>query len=229
MVVESVAQTVIYARVSTEEQSLEGQQQSAWDYATESLGVATSDIDVIRDKSTGTDTDRSGYRELLDRAAAGDLDRVIVREVSRIARNMRDLNDTIGQLVDDHDVTVHIIDAGLVVGEGDDDGVFDDRLVLQFLGIAAELEAKMTKQRTMAGLAAAQAAGKHTGRPPYGFDTDDEGYLIPNDNFDAARAVIDRIEAGESVRSTARHAGIARSTVRNITDRKDLYRETETA
>lgn len=223
-----MAQTVIYARVSTEEQSLEGQQQSAWDYATDTLGVATSDIDVIRDKSTGTDTDRSGYRDLLDRAAAGQVDRVIVREVSRIARNMRDLNDTIGQLVDDHDVTVHIIDAGLVVGEGDDDGVFDDRLVLQFLGIAAELEAKMTKQRTMAGLAAAQAAGKHTGRPPYGFDTDDEGYLIPNENFDTARAVIDRIEAGESVRSTARHAGIARSTVRSITDRKDLYRDAET-
>lgn len=222
-----MGETVIYARVSTEEQSLEGQQQSAWEYATDRLGVDADAISIIRDKSTGTDTDRSGYRDLLDRAAAGEIEQVVVREVSRIARNMRDLNDTIGQLVDDHDVTVHIIDAGLVVGDGDADGVFDDRLVLQFLGIAAELEAKMTKQRTMAGLAAAQAAGKHTGRPPYGFDTDDEGYLIPNENFDTARAVIDRIEAGESVRSTARHAGIARSTVRNITDRKDLYRGTE--
>lgn len=215
--------TAIYARVSTEEQSLEGQQKSAWDYATDTLGVDAAEIEVIRDKSTGTDTDRSGYRELLDRAADGEFEQVVVREVSRIARNMRDLNETIGQLVDDHDVTVHIIDAGLVIGDGDDDGVFDDRLVLQFLGIAASLEAKMTKQRTMAGLAAAQAAGKHTGRPPYGFDTDDEGYLVPNDYFYTALAVIERIEAGKSVRSTARHAGIARSTVRNIVDRKETY------
>ncbi|WP_256289929.1 recombinase family protein [Halobellus inordinatus] len=218
-----MSQTAIYARVSTEEQSLEGQQKSAWEYATETLGIEPASIEIIRDKSTGTNTDRSGYRDLLDRAADDEFERVIVREVSRIARNMRDLNETIGQLVDDHDVTVHIIDAGLVIGEGDDDGVFDDRLVLQFLGIAAELEAKMTKQRTIAGLAAAQAAGKHTGRPPYGFDTDSEGYLIPNENFYTALAVIERIEAGESVRSTARHADIARSTVRNIVDRKDVY------
>ena len=219
--------TAIYARVSTEEQSLEGQQKSAWEYATETLGVDPADVEVIRDKSTGTDTDRSGYRELLDRASDGEFDRVVVREVSRIARNMRDLNKTIGQLVDDYDVTVHIIDAGLVIGDADEDDVFgdvfDDRLVLQFLGIAATMEAKMTKQRTMAGLAAAEAAGKHTGRPPYGFDIDDEGCLVPNENFYTALAVIERIEAGESVRSTARHAGIARSTVRNIVDRKETY------
>lgn len=223
MVVETMSTTAIYARVSTEEQSLEGQKKSAWEYATDVLGAEKSDIIILEDKSTGTDTDRSGYRELLSRAESGDIDRVVVREVSRIARNMRDLNRTIGRLVDDQGVSVHIIDADLHIGEDADSGLVDDEMVLQLLGMAAELEAKLNKERTMAGLAAAEEAGKHTGRPPFGFDTDDEGYLIPNDNFDTALAVIDRVDEGESIRSTARHAAITRSTVRSIVDRREMY------
>lgn len=216
--------TAIYARVSTEEQSLEGQKKSAWEYATEDLDVDPSDIAILEDKSTGTNTDRSGYRELMERAEADQLDRVVVREVSRIARNMRDLNRTVGRLVDDHGVSIHIIDAGLHIGEDAGDQLVDDEIVLQLLGIAAELEAKLNKERTLAGLAAAQDAGKHTGRPPFGFDTDDDGYLVPNENFDKAIAVIERIEEeDESIRSTARYAGIARSTVRNVVDRKEHY------
>jgi DNA invertase Pin-like site-specific DNA recombinase len=219
-----MATTAIYARVSTPEQSLDGQKQSAWEYATETLGASPSNIVVLEDESTGTNTDRSGYRELMDRAESGEIDRVVVREVSRIARNMRDLNRTVGQLVDDCDVSVHIIDADLHIGEDTGDQLIDDEIVLQLLGIAAELEAKLNKERTMAGLAAAKEAGKHTGRPPFGFDVDDDGYLVPNEDFDTALAVIEKVEKeDESVRSTARHAGVARSTVRNIVDRQDLY------
>jgi len=219
-----MAATAIYARVSTDKQSLEGQKKSSWEYATEELGIEPADIVVLEDKSTGTDTDRSGYRELMTKAEAGEIDRVIVREVSRIARNMRDLNRTVGRLADDHDVSIHIIDAGLHIGDDAGDDLVDDSMVLQLLGMAAELEAKLNKERTMAGLAAAQEAGKHTGRPPYGFDTDDEGYLIPNENFDTALAIIERIEEDdESIRSTAKHAGVSRPTVRNIVDRQDFY------
>jgi DNA invertase Pin-like site-specific DNA recombinase len=222
-----VGTTAIYARVSTADQSLEGQEQAAWTYATEELDLDPDELDVVRDQATGTNTARSGYRELMGRAEAGKVDRVIVREVSRIARNMRDLNETIGRLVDDYGVSVHIIDADLRIGEEHgDESLFDDRMVLQILGMAATLEAKLAKERTMAGLRAAQKAGKHTGRPPFGFDTDDDGYLVPNENFDTARAIIERVEQREeSIRSSANHAGIARSTVRNVLDRKDLYLE----
>jgi DNA invertase Pin-like site-specific DNA recombinase len=222
-----MGQTAIYARVSTPEQSLTGQKEEAWDYVTETLGVAPSDVQVLEDKSTGTNTDRSGYRDMMSLAESDDIDRVVVREVSRIARNMRDLNRTVGQLVDDHDVSVHIIGAGVKIGEDASDDLIDDEMILQLLGMAAELEAKLNKERTMAGLAAAKAAGKHTGRPPFGFDTDEDGFLVPNDDFDTAVSVIEMIDRDESVRSTARAAGIARSTVRAILDRREMYVETE--
>jgi len=216
--------TAIYVRVSTPDQSLDGQKQAAWDYCVETLDESPGNIVVLEDKSTGTDTERSGYRELMNRASAGEFDRVVVREVSRIARNMRDLNRTVGSLVDDHGVSVHIIDAGLAVGEDADESLIDDEMILQLLGIAAELEAKLNKERTKAGLAAAQEAGKHTGRPPFGFDTDEDGYLVPNENFDTALAIIERIESDDkSVRSTATHAGVSRATVRSVVDRKEIY------
>lgn len=215
--------TYIYARVSTPDQSLDGQKQDCWEYCTDDLGIAPRNIHVIEDESTGMDTEREGYQELMDIADEGEIDRVVVKEVSRIARNMQDLNRGVGHLCDDNDVALHILESGLQINENDDEeGLFDDRLILQVLGIASELEAKLIRKRTKAGLAAAKRAGKWTGRPPYGFDSVD-GYLVPNESYDTAIAIIDRIEGGESIRSTARHADVSRSTVRNVVERKELY------
>ncbi|ELZ93566.1 recombinase family protein [Haloferax volcanii] len=217
--------TAIYARVSTEDQSLDGQQQRCWDYCVEELGVEPANIEVYTDKATGANLARDGYDELMHAAENGDVDRVVVKEVSRIARNMRDLNRTVGKLCDDYGAALHVIDSGLEVNEDDDaDGLFDDRLVMQILGIAAELEHKLTVERTKAGVEAAKNAGKHTGRPPFGFDTDSDGYLVPNDDYDRALAAIELVEEDdESIRAASRHTGIARATIRNILDREDLY------
>ena len=217
-----MATTYIYSRVSTDEQSHDQQVGACADYCEERLGLDSIDINVIRDTATGTNTNRDGYQQLISKAEDGEVDRVVVKEVSRIARNMRDLNRAVGQLVDDNGVALHILDSGLKIGEDEDQGLFDDRLVLQMLGIAAEIEAKLTKQRTQAALNAARSQGKWTGRPPYGFDVVD-GYLVPNENYDQAVAIISSIEEGASVRSTAKAADVSRSTVRNIVDRKSLY------
>ena len=217
--------TLIYSRVSTTEQDVETQTQDVWEYVTETLGVEPKNIEVRADESSGGDVDRSGYREMMDLAEKGEIDRVVVREVSRIARNMRDLNKTVGTLVDDNGVSMHIMDAGLQVGEDDDDSLFDDRLILQILGIAAEIEHKLIKERTQAALNIAQQNGKHIGRPPFGFQTDDDGYLIPvPDEYERAVQAIEGVEEMEwSVRQAARHTGTARSTVRNILERKEFY------
>jgi DNA invertase Pin-like site-specific DNA recombinase len=220
-----MTRTAIYARVSTDEQSLDVQKQNCWDYCNDELGIEPKNIDVYTDKATGANISRDGYDELMNAAASGDVDRVVVKEVSRIARNMRDLNETVGKLCDDHDASVHVLDSGLEINEHDrDTGVFDDRMVLQFLGMAAELEYKLTVERTKAGVQAAKEAGKHMGRPPFGFDTNNDGYLVPNEDYDTALTVIEMVEEdGESIRHTSRYTGVARATIRNILDREDLY------
>lgn len=50
------SRTAIYARVTTEDQNLDRQLESAHEYAQDTIGSDLNEITVFRDKSTGTDT-----------------------------------------------------------------------------------------------------------------------------------------------------------------------------
>lgn len=215
--------TIIYARVSKPEQNLEHQEDNLWHYATDDVGVDGASVEVLSDKSTGTDTDRSGYREMLDRVRDGDADRVIVREITRLGRTMREISENVHEIVQDHGVGLHVMNDQLEVEPGDE-LTMRDKMLLNVLAWSAELEAKKIQENTRAGLQAAEAAGKWVGRPPYGFSTDDEGYLQPDENFGNAReAIIAVEEKGWSDRKAARHSGVPRRTVPNVVERKELY------
>jgi DNA invertase Pin-like site-specific DNA recombinase len=79
------------ARVSTADQQLDRQIESITEYAQNRLGASLQDIYIYRDKSTETDTDRSGYQALMDTADAGNIDAVMIHQVSRIAPSVSDL------------------------------------------------------------------------------------------------------------------------------------------
>lgn len=217
--------TAIYIRDTAATGSEGGQLEMTLDYATRVLDLDPAEIVVLSDTALhGRNAPSSSDQKLFDLAADGDIERVIVRDASRIAMNMRDLHDRITRLVE-NGVTVHIVQPGLRISdpEREPDGGIDDRTMLRALGIAAELEASMSSERTKEGIAAAQAEGKHVGRPPFGFDSDGDGGLVPNEDYETALAVIEEIEAGESKRSVANRAGVTRATVRSIMDRKELY------
>lgn len=218
-----VGQTALYARVSTDDQSLVRQKEETWNYATNDLDVSADKISVYEDKGTGRDVQRNGYQELMRDVRAGEVDRVIVLEVSRLSRSMRDLATTIETIVDENDTGLHVLDMSLAIEPGDKDDPYQ-RAFVNIMGTIAQLEADMIRERTRSGIEAAKQAGKHTGRPPFGFGMAD-GYLSPNADYDVAVEIIERIEKGESKRSTARYAGVSRATIDRILDRKDLYQE----
>lgn len=215
-------ETALYCRVSTEDQSAERQQNETFEYATERLGVSPAHVGVYLDKSTGRDIERKAFQQLMSRVREDSVDRVIVTEVSRLSRSLRDLSTVIETVVDEHDTGMHILDMNLALEPGDDDPY--QRAFVNIMGTIAQLEADMIQERTRSGMLAAESQGKHLGKPPFGFDVND-GYLTPNEDYDTAVEVLERIERGESKRSTARFAGVSRSTVGRIVDRADLYRE----
>jgi len=216
--------TVIYARVSTEDQDLQQQEADLWDYTTERLGVDGADVEVLRDKSTGTNIDRSGYREMMQLVRSGEADRVVVRAIDRVGRDLRDIQDTIYEIVDDHGCDFHATQDGLR-SEGDDMDI-GFKSALFGLSLAAEIKARKVKDNTMQGLRAAEAAGKWIGAPPYGFTTDDDGYLQPTEKFHNALEAIRAVdEAGWSHRKASRHTGVPRRTVPNLLERRELYLE----
>jgi len=213
--------SVIYARVSTEEQNIERQLNGVQSYAEDKLDTEIADLEVFRDKSTGTDTSRSGYREMMETVEAGEVDHVVVHEISRLARSLQDLERTVSRITD-NDTAVHFVRDGLSFGDGKEQPM--NRLQMQMLGAFAEWQARVKQMNTKEGIAARQQEDDyHHGRPPLGFEKDD-GRLIEGDHYDQVCAVLDMVQKGKlSKRSASQELETSRSTISRALDRSSLY------
>lgn len=210
-----------YVRVSTADQNLDRQLESTSNYAQDELGAALGDIDTYRDKSTGTDTERRGYRDLVAQLEAGTVDAVVVHEISRLARSLQDLERTVSR-VTDAGAEIHFVRDGLVFGDGKEKPM--QRLQLQMLGAFAEWEARVKQMNTREGIAARQQNDEyHHGPAPLGFEKDD-GRLIETDTYHEVVAVLDMVQKDElSKRKAAGRLDCSRSTIGRALDRRELY------
>jgi len=210
-----------YCRVSTEDQNLSRQLDATHEYAQDRLGATLDEIQTYRDKSTGTDTERSGYRDLIDNVEAGRIDAVVVNSISRVARSIRDLDRTADRIAD-AGAALHIISEGFVLEPDNDDPY--QRAMFQLLGVFAELEAEMAQRRTREGIAVRQKDDEyHHGPAPLGFEKDD-GYLVEAENYDQVCTVLSLVTKDEmSKRKAARELSTSRATVDRCLDRRELY------
>jgi DNA invertase Pin-like site-specific DNA recombinase len=210
-----------YVRVSTEDQSLDRQLESTADYAEREFDADPPDLRVYRDKSTGTDVDRSGYQEMMDAAADGAIDAAVVHSVSRVCRSIRDLDRTASRL-EDHGVELHIVSEGLVIAPDDDDPY--QTALFQLLGVFAELEANVAQARTREGLQARMESDDyHHGPAPLGFEKND-GALVEGEDYHDVVAVLEMVQKGDlSKRKAAKRLDSSRPTINRALDRADLY------
>jgi DNA invertase Pin-like site-specific DNA recombinase len=210
-----------YVRVSTEDQSLQRQLEATHEYA-ERLGAELGEIVTYRDKETGTDTDRSGYQELVADVQTGQYDAVVVNSVSRISRSIRDLDDTVDRIVAESDTALHIVSEGFDIRPGDEDPY--QRALLQLLGVFAELEANMAQQRTKEGIRTRmQEDGYHHGPAPLGFEKND-GHLREGPEYDHVRATLELVADDDlSKRKAAAELDTSRRTVNRALERPELY------
>ncbi|RJS99469.1 recombinase family protein [Halococcus sp. IIIV-5B] len=221
--------TVGYVRVLPNTGTVADQRERILRYAERDLDLNPANVSMFSDEGAEARADQSsGYQAMLDRVATAAVGRVIVTDAARVAKTVVDFNEFVETLLD-AGVALHVLDIGLELGEpgtvhADRTDAPDERAILQGLSIAADIEASVSTERTREGIHAAKASGKHVGRPPYGFDSEN-GRLVPNDDFNTALLVIERLRDGKSKRSTAKLAGVTRTTVQNIVDRSALYAE----
>jgi len=211
-----------YARVSTDEQSLDRQLTSTTDYARDRLGADPDSIQMFRDKSTGTSTARSGYQSMMQAVDDGSIDAVVAHQVSRVARSISDLELTAERLRSSG-VALHIINEGLQMTPDSDDPY--QKALFQMLGVFAELEASITRQNIREGIAARQESEEYSHGPaPLGFEKDD-GRLVEGGDYQRVCTVVDMVARGDmSVRSAAAELDTSRRTVRrSIDERASLY------
>ncbi|MFB9262839.1 recombinase family protein [Bradyrhizobium erythrophlei] len=176
-----------YARVSTEGQTLAGQ---------EAQLVAAGAAKVFSEKISGAS---AGNRKALTRALAalkaGDV--LLVTRLDRLARSTRDL--------------LNVLDAIGKAGAGfksladtwADTTTAHGRLMLTVLGGLAEFERELIKARTGEGRERAKARGVHMGRP---------AAL----NRDQQREALARREAGEALTDIARTFGVSHTTISRL-------------
>jgi len=209
-----------YHRVSTADQNLSRQTDATAEYVEANFPEAN--VMTFADADTGTDTDREAYQDLMAAVDEGEIDVVVVTEMSRIARSVRDLVRTV-ERVRESDVELHFIDDPVEVRADDDDPT--QTLILQVLAAVGEFEAKITQRRVRDGIAARKRNDEyHHGPAPLGFEKDD-GRLIESVEYDRVCAVLDMVDAGElSQREAADRLDCGRRTIRRaLEDRRELY------
>lgn len=211
-----------YVRVSTTDQTVDRQLTPIFEYVDREMSADGGDVEIYRDKSTGTDVARDGYQELMAAVDAGTVGTVVVHEVSRVARSISDLSRTADRLKD-AGVELHVVSEGLTLRPGDSDPY--QAALFQLLGVFAELEAKIKRKNVAEGIAARQQSDDYRHGPaPLGFEKDD-GRLIEGPEYQRVVAVLDNVAKGEqSKRQAAKKLDTSRRTVqRAVEDRADLY------
>ena len=171
-------------QVSTEGQTLAGQEA-----ALREAGASK----VFAEKLSGASADnRKALAKALAALQPGDV--LLVSRLDRLARSTRDLLNILDAVDKAGANFKSLADAWA------DTTTPDGRLILTVLGGLAEFERTLIKDRTSEGRKRAAAKGVHMGRPS-------------SLNAKQQRAVLDRIEAGESQSKIARSLGVSHTTI----------------
>lgn len=141
-----------YIRCSTAEQNEARQMKMMEEQGMEKLFI---------DKGSGKNTDRKGFREMMEFVRAGDM--VVVESISRIARNTRDLLSIISDLTQKEVEFVSL-------KENIDTTTPQGRFMLTVFGALAELERENILERQREGIEIAKLQGKYRGRKPLEVD-----------------------------------------------------------
>lgn len=168
-----MTETVGYARVSTQRQSLD-QQHDALSVA----GVTR----VFTDKMSGARDDRTGLAEMLAYVRPGDV--VVVVALDRLGRSLSGIIRTIETLTERGIVLRSLresIDTSTSVG----------RMLVGIFGSLAEYERSLIAERSEVAREAARARGKQTGRPR----------ALSTDQAALARRMRDAGESVETIRT----------------------------
>lgn len=86
-------------------------------------------------------------------------DKLVVWKLDRLARNMRDLCNIV-DILEKKSAALEVLDQRI------DTGTASGKAFLGMLGVFAEFETNLRKERQLAGIAKAKAAGKYKGRKP---------------------------------------------------------------
>ena len=192
--------TILYARVSTAEQTIEHQQEQAeavgfqFDHVISDHGISGVNV-KLRDRPEG--------KRLFDLLRAGDT--LVVRFVDRLGRNYADVTDTIRELMRRGVIIKTVINRMVFDGSTTDpmqEAIRDT--MIAFMAASAQAQSESIKEAQAAGIAYAKTKeGSYRGRKP----------SFNNEQFAMVRELV---AAGKGVSDIAKEVGLSRQTVHRL-------------
>lgn len=197
--------TILYARVSTSEQTIEHQRTQA----EEVLGIRLDRV-LADEGVSGVLTnlkDRPQGKRLFDILRAGDT--LVVRWVDRLGRNYSDVTESIRELLNRGVIIKTVINRMIFDGSTTDPTQMAVRdSLIAFMAATAQAQAEATKEAQMAGIAHAKEHGAFKGRKP--------SYTRQQ-----LEQVIARLQAKASVQAIASATCLSRATIYRIQEAPD--------
>jgi putative DNA-invertase from lambdoid prophage Rac len=167
-----------YARVSMEKENIQNQIIAIKEYAKERgyhLVDIIEDIDVSGAEPA---LKRPGFQKLLQAAELLNIKTIILFDLTRLGRDLFDVVSTYKLLLEKGYNIIFVKHPELNVVGGSPIAEALRRAILALLGIVAEFERAMIRERTIQGLERARKQGKHIGRPPFPFPVSEVRRLL---------------------------------------------------
>jgi DNA invertase Pin-like site-specific DNA recombinase len=187
-----VMKAAIYARVSTDEQTTDNQvlklkkvaDRNGWEIEA-----------IYADTISGAKSKRPQLDKLMKAVMRKKVDMVMVWSVDRLGRSLQHLTSLLSD-IESKGINLYLHQQNI------DTSSPSGKMLFQLLGVFAEFERSMIRERVMAGLDRARSQGKRLGRPP-----------VPPITVDKIKRLR---EEGLSLRKIAKQVGISPSKVHQL-------------
>lgn len=149
-----MSKTVVYIRVSTTSQNIDGQQMEIKKWLENNQIV---DAQWFVDRSSGTTIDRPAFINLQKAIFDGEVQTVVIWRLDRLSRNLK---DGINILTDWLEQGIRVVSISQML----DFSASTGKVMAAFLLGLGEMEMETRRERQMIGIAAAKEKGVYTGR-----------------------------------------------------------------
>jgi DNA invertase Pin-like site-specific DNA recombinase len=192
---------VLYIRISTFEQKSDRQTQNAKEY----------DF-LIEDKCSGATPffEREGGKRIEKMVTKGQVTSLFVHQIDRLGRNLLDILNTISYF-NKKGICIHFIQQGLRTLNDDGKENQISKMIISILGVVAEMERNLIKERQKEGIAIAKAKGVYKGRK-IGTSTLTLDFLNKPKN----KIAVERLKLGLKKTEVAKITGLHINTITKI-------------
>lgn len=192
---------VLYTRISTYEQKSDRQIQNA------------KDFDFIEeDKCSGAIPffERDGGKRIENMVLKNLITSISVHQIDRLGRNLMDILKTI-EYFNKRGICVHFIQQGLKTLNEDGTENQISKMIISILGVVAEMERNLIRERQREGIEMAKAKGVYKGRKK-GSSTSTLDFLNKPKN----KVAVERLKLGLKKNEVAKITGLHINTITKI-------------